>query len=239
MRAEPQDDFPLGESIPEAAASLESILCTEELQERPWRPPDYEKENRTLVALASAMVDPKSNILQTFADTILEVTQCDSAGLSLLTKDGGKRFYWPAIAEEGKAHAGGGTPRNFEPCGDALDRGRSQQSCADRIRERPGEWGESRNGDQAGRSRLSFQAVPAGRVAENDKRGDPALGGTIQVTLRPFRQDLDLRLNAKSAAQVLVYLLSGRMDWETWPSWNRPYLADHDGIRLSRLVRSD
>jgi len=37
----------------------------------------------------------------------------------------------------------------------------------------------------------------------------------------------------------VVYRLSGRMDWEAWPSWNRPYLAGHDGIRLSRLVRSD
>src|SRR3984957_8836869 len=122
MSAKPQEDFPLGESIPEGAASLESILCTEELRSRPWRPPDYEKENRALVALASAMVDPNSNILQTFADTILDITQCDSAGLSLLTKDGGKRFYWPAIAGEWKPHAGGGTPRNFGPCGDVLDR---------------------------------------------------------------------------------------------------------------------
>ena len=49
------------------------------------------------MALASALVDPQSNILQTLADTILDVTQCDSSGLSLLTKDG-KSFYWPAIA---------------------------------------------------------------------------------------------------------------------------------------------
>src|SRR5215471_4571818 len=88
---------PLEDSIPKA--SLESILCTDELRRRPWRSPDYEKENRALVALASALADPQSNILQTLAETILEVTQCDSSGLSLLTKDdGGKRFYWPAIA---------------------------------------------------------------------------------------------------------------------------------------------
>jgi PAS domain S-box-containing protein len=122
MPAEPQNDFPLEESIPEGAAPLESILCTEELRNRPSRPPDYQKENRALVALASALVDPKCNILQTFADTILDITQCDSAGLSLLTRDGGKRFYWPAIAGQWKPHAGGGTPRNFGPCGDVLDR---------------------------------------------------------------------------------------------------------------------
>src|SRR5499427_4083170 len=116
-------------SIPEA--SLESILCTEELQRRPSRPPDYEKENRALAALVSALADSPDNILQTLAETILDITQCDSAGLSLLTRDGktpdgcGKRFYWPAIAGMWNPHVGGGTPRNFGPCGDVLDQNRT------------------------------------------------------------------------------------------------------------------
>src|SRR5215510_3457186 len=117
-----KNDLPLEASIPHGAVSLESILCTEELSRRPWRPPDYEKENRALVALAGALVESPVNILQTLAETILDVTQCDSSGLSLLTKDdGGKRFYWPAIAGVWKPHTGGGTPRNFGPCGDVLD----------------------------------------------------------------------------------------------------------------------
>ena len=110
-------------SIPHGAASLESILCTEELRRRPSRPPNYEKENRALVTLRSALADSPRTILQMLAETILEVTQTDSSGLSLLTKDdGGKRFYWPAIAGRWKPHAGGGTPRDFGPCGDVLDR---------------------------------------------------------------------------------------------------------------------
>jgi GAF domain-containing protein len=115
------NDFPLESAIP--AASLDSILCTEELRHRPWRPPDYEKENGALVALLNELLHSPSNILQILADTILDVTQCDSSGLSLLTKaDGGKRFYWPAIAGMWKPHIGGGTPRDFGPCGDVLDR---------------------------------------------------------------------------------------------------------------------
>src|SRR5271154_138854 len=123
-----QNDVPLETSIPTAEASLESILCTEELNHRPSRPPDYEKENRALVTLMSALDDSPSTIFQTLADTILDITQCDSAGLSLLTRDGqkpdvcGKRFYWPAIAGMWNPHVGGGTPRNFGPCGDVLDR---------------------------------------------------------------------------------------------------------------------
>jgi len=118
-----KNDVPLEASLPEGAVSLESILCTEELRRRPWRPPDFVRENRALVALASALADSPRTILQTLAETILDVTQSDSSGLSLLTTDdGGKRFYWPAIAGIWKPHIGGGTPRNFGPCGDVLDR---------------------------------------------------------------------------------------------------------------------
>ena len=65
----------------------------------------------------------RAPFLQTLADKILEVFDAGSAGVSLLTKeDGGKRFYWPAIAGVWKPHIGGGTPRDFGPCGDVLDR---------------------------------------------------------------------------------------------------------------------
>jgi GAF domain-containing protein len=102
---------------------LESILCTEELNRRPSRPPDFETENRALAALVQALADSPRTILQTLADKILEVFKAGSAGVSLLTKeDGGKRFHWPAIAGVWKPHIGGGTPRDFGPCGDVLDR---------------------------------------------------------------------------------------------------------------------
>lgn len=104
-----------------ASVALESILCTDELDRRSKRPPDYETENRALVSLAQALADSPRTILQTLADTILEVFTCDSAGISLLTKDE-NRFYWPAIAGVWKPHIGGGTPRDFGPCGDVLDR---------------------------------------------------------------------------------------------------------------------
>lgn len=128
---EARSDAPIESSIPVAAAPLESILCTEELHRRPSRPPGHEEENRALVKLVSALADSPSTIFQTLAQTILHITQCDSAGLSLLTTDGqtpdvcGKRFYWPAIAGMWNTHVGGGTPRNFGPCGDVLDQGRT------------------------------------------------------------------------------------------------------------------
>ena len=128
---EARSDVSLESSVPACAAPLESILCTEDLHRRPSRPPDFDKENRALVKLVSALADSPSTILQTLAETILDIAQCDSAGLSLLTTDGktpdagGKRFYWPAIAGMWKPHVGGGTPRNFGPCGDVLDQNRT------------------------------------------------------------------------------------------------------------------
>ncbi len=126
-----KNDFPVEASVPTGTAPLESILCTEELQRRSSRPPDYEKENRALVKLVSALADSPSTIFRTLAETIQEIAQCDSAGLSLLTKDGktphvdGQRFYWPAICGMWNPHVGGGTPRNFGPCGDVLDQNRT------------------------------------------------------------------------------------------------------------------
>jgi signal transduction histidine kinase len=118
--ANSQNDVALEISIPDDAVSLDSILCTEELPNRPWRPPDHERENSALLALASALADSPRTILQTLADKVLEVLHADSAGLSLLTKDE-KRFYWAAIAGAWRPHIGGGTPRHFGPCGDVLD----------------------------------------------------------------------------------------------------------------------
>jgi len=115
---DPAERVPLESSIP--GATLASILLTEELHRRPSRSPEYEKENSALAALVSALADSPDTILQTLADKVLEVLHADSAGLSLLTKDR-KRFYWAAIAGAWRPHIGGGTPRNFGPCGDVLD----------------------------------------------------------------------------------------------------------------------
>ena len=103
------------------AAPLESIVCTEELLKRPSRPAHYELENSALTSLVSTLADSPHTILQTLADKVLEILQADSAGLSLLTKDE-KRFYWAAISGKWRPHIGGGTPRDFGPCGDVLDR---------------------------------------------------------------------------------------------------------------------
>ncbi|MGH8181419.1 MAG: PAS domain S-box protein [Steroidobacteraceae bacterium] len=99
---------------------LQSILRTEELQNRPSRSPDREAENQALAVLAQALADSPEIIFQVLADEALELLHVGSTGISLLTKDG-QRFCWAAIAGEWSAHVGGGMPRDFGPSGDVLD----------------------------------------------------------------------------------------------------------------------
>ncbi|MGA2812091.1 MAG: ATP-binding protein [Candidatus Acidiferrum sp.] len=104
-----QNDIPRETSIALGEASLESILCTEELYRRPSRPPHHEKENRALVALVSALADSPTTILQALARTILEITQADSAGRGLLTtEDDGRPYEKEFIRKDGTPVVVGG-----------------------------------------------------------------------------------------------------------------------------------
>ncbi len=80
-------------------SSLKDIDITSELSRRPPRPPDYEAENRALVALADVMASDPHTILQKLADAALELCQADSSGISILESDCEKSiFRWHATA---------------------------------------------------------------------------------------------------------------------------------------------
>lgn len=102
-------------------ALLETALCTAELSRRSARAQDYAKESHALLALSRHLADSPRTILQKLADVALETLDAGSAGISLISNETGD-FYWPAIAGLWRPHLGGGTPRNFGPCGVALDR---------------------------------------------------------------------------------------------------------------------
>jgi PAS domain S-box-containing protein len=72
------------------------------------------------MALAEQLAASPDGILQKLTDTALMLCHAHSAGVSLLEPDG-KRFYWPAITGQWVGHIGGGTPRDFGPCGTVLD----------------------------------------------------------------------------------------------------------------------
>ncbi len=111
--------------VPDQVPDLESVISTAELSRRPSRPPDHAAENRALIDLAQTMAASPDRILQKLTETALSLCGAHSAGISLL-KPHRERFHWPAIAGQWASHVGGGTPRDFGPCGTVLDRNAPQ-----------------------------------------------------------------------------------------------------------------
>jgi len=111
-------------TLPEgASAPLSAVIATDELFRRPSRLPDCEAENRALVALAQALSDSPTGILQKLVDASLALCRGHSAGISLLDEQEGRKvFRWPAVAGQWASHVGGTTPRDFSPCGVVIDR---------------------------------------------------------------------------------------------------------------------
>jgi PAS domain S-box-containing protein len=122
-----KSEAPTGHVIAPPATNLspdiQSARSTAELSQRPSRAPDYAAENRAIAALARTMATTPDSILHELADAALALCRADSSGVSLLTDaDSRMNFHWPAVAGVWAPHIGGGTPRNFGPCGVVLDR---------------------------------------------------------------------------------------------------------------------
>jgi transcriptional regulator with GAF, ATPase, and Fis domain len=101
---------------------LESVLCTQELSNRPARPPDFEALTCALVTLAQGLATSPKQILQQLVETALDLCQAQSAGISLLEEENGRKiFRWHALAGQYTSHLWGTTPREFSPCGTVLD----------------------------------------------------------------------------------------------------------------------
>ena len=106
---------------PKNTVDLDTVIVTGKLDQRPFRAPDFQAENAVLVSLAEEMAKSPGDIFHKLVEAVLKLCDAQSAGISLLDK-GHKEFFWPAIAGQWKPYAGGGTPRDFGPCGTVLDR---------------------------------------------------------------------------------------------------------------------
>ncbi|MCM2374551.1 response regulator [Aporhodopirellula aestuarii] len=110
---------------PPPGVTLESILLTDSLDQRPSRPADHATETRVLLTLAEHLADSPHDILHKIADVTLDMLRVGSAGISLISEETGD-FVWPAIAGKWCHHVGGGTPRHFGPCAVVLERKSAQ-----------------------------------------------------------------------------------------------------------------
>lgn len=116
-KSSPVDDF----RVP-----LESVISTPELRKRPSRSPDYQAESRALSGLAQEMANSPQNVLQKLVDVALELSRAQSAGISILEEEEGRKiFRWHAVAGQWAGYLGGTMPREASPCGTVLDQNAS------------------------------------------------------------------------------------------------------------------
>jgi RNA polymerase sigma factor (sigma-70 family) len=112
----------------EGAATLESILITEQLILRDCKRRDSQLEAECLDALAQAADASLDSLINCFLQMPIDLCGAGTAGLSLLetSATGEKVFRWTNLAGRLEKHVGGTTPRNFSPCGVTLDRNSAQ-----------------------------------------------------------------------------------------------------------------
>jgi len=116
-------------SVPDALQTripVEQVLITDELAERPHRPPNYAGEVAALHHVASAMRESPMVALEALLSEALKLCvpgRDGSAGVSLLDTDtatGERVFRWTALAGRLAEYVGGTTPFDDSPCGICL-----------------------------------------------------------------------------------------------------------------------
>ncbi|MEG3166154.1 PAS domain-containing protein [Sphingomonas sp. PB2P19] len=105
------------------SCDVDGVIITGELDCRPSRTPDYQSESQALTSLAEAMGSRPDTVLQRLVEVAIELTHCDSAGISLL-EPGGEQgtFRWVASAGAWSPYRDGTMPREASPCGEVIAR---------------------------------------------------------------------------------------------------------------------
>ena len=107
--------------------TLDDVVITSELAQRPARLPDYELENGALIALAETMAGAPERILQKLVETALRLCRAHTVGISLLERAGGAEvFRWEAVAGVYAGRVNGTMPREASPCGITINRNATQ-----------------------------------------------------------------------------------------------------------------
>lgn len=104
-------------------ATVDAVIATHLLRERPQRPASHASENDALLMLMQGMALTPGRIADLLVHQALRLCQADSAGLSLLDREGEEDvFRWIATAGEYARYKDGTMPRHFSPCGEVLKR---------------------------------------------------------------------------------------------------------------------
>lgn len=117
-------DFMRSDQGTSRALELADVVITAQLQQRPSRQIDLQKENAAFRDLARHLAADPDKLLQKLVEIALELCDADTVGISVeqTDDDGSRIFRWVAMAGALKHLNGGTTPRNFSPCGVCVDR---------------------------------------------------------------------------------------------------------------------
>ena len=103
-------------------AGVASVLITERLSRRRQRAAHDRGEQRAFTALAKNLSRAPARVPQRLVNTALDLCDAGSAGISVLSrKPQGDYLHWSAVAGQLAGQANVVTPRNFSPCGTALE----------------------------------------------------------------------------------------------------------------------
>lgn len=106
-----------------ASCGVEGVIITDDLDRRPSRAADYEAESQAFAAVARSMSSDPATVLQRLVETIIKLTRCGSAGISLLEPEGEQdTFCWVATAGALAPYRNGRIPRAESPCGVVIAR---------------------------------------------------------------------------------------------------------------------
>jgi hypothetical protein len=84
---------------------LQELFITHELDRRPRRPPEYQVENRDLVALARALAQAPDSILQRVTEVARDLYHAATAGSSLIKQHEGQAVL--GFSESNRETSGG------------------------------------------------------------------------------------------------------------------------------------
>ncbi|WP_165374858.1 PAS domain-containing protein [Sphingomonas montana] len=100
---------------------MNDTIITGELDRRLSRAPDYKAESLALVALAENLNSAPATVLQRLVELTIDLTRCDSAGISLLEADGKQDvFRWVATAGAWAPFRNGTMSCEESPCGEVI-----------------------------------------------------------------------------------------------------------------------
>ncbi|MEO7743187.1 MAG: GAF domain-containing protein [Usitatibacter sp.] len=100
------------------------LVVTERLAERPARTPDFRAESLALTSLARGFAGTNANAFREVTEAALHLCGAQSAGISLIERDGNaKIFRWVAVSGAWAKYLGGSLPRDASPCGLVVDAG--------------------------------------------------------------------------------------------------------------------